>query len=174
MTRYWYDWEFLEDGHTIEPISIGIVADDGREYYSVFADAPWPRIRQHQWLMANVVPNLFTDGARSLPREEIAHEVLEFLRHGTEPELWGWYSSYDHVSLAHLYGPMISWPGWIPMWTNDVRQWQHQLGVNAMPVQAAGRHNALADARHTKVMWEYLNEIHTEAIRLLGTVEETA
>ncbi len=33
MTRYFYDCEFLENGNTIELISIGIVADDGREYY---------------------------------------------------------------------------------------------------------------------------------------------
>lgn len=30
--RYFYDTEFIEDGHTIELISIGVVAEDGREY----------------------------------------------------------------------------------------------------------------------------------------------
>lgn len=75
MTTYDYDLEFLEDGKTIELISIGIVADDGREYYAV-SDAcardyrPWyrrwfnrkgsleNRIRRHGWLMDNVVPSL--------------------------------------------------------------------------------------------------------------------
>ena len=33
--RYFYDTEFLEDGETIDLISIGIVAEDGREYYAV-------------------------------------------------------------------------------------------------------------------------------------------
>lgn len=33
--RYFYDTEFIEDGHTIELISIGVVAEDGREYYAV-------------------------------------------------------------------------------------------------------------------------------------------
>src|SRR4051812_11038169 len=33
--KYFYDTEFLEDGQTIELISIGIVAEDGREYYAV-------------------------------------------------------------------------------------------------------------------------------------------
>ncbi len=31
--RYWYDTEFIEDGKTIDLISIGIVAEDGRELY---------------------------------------------------------------------------------------------------------------------------------------------
>ena len=54
--RYFYDTEFLEDGRTIDLISIGIVAEDGRELYLVNANAPWSRIRRHDWLMDNVVP----------------------------------------------------------------------------------------------------------------------
>ena len=33
--RYFYDTEFIEDGSTIELVSIGIVAEDGREFYAV-------------------------------------------------------------------------------------------------------------------------------------------
>ena len=36
--RFFYDTEFIEDGETIELISIGIVGDDGREYYAVSTD----------------------------------------------------------------------------------------------------------------------------------------
>jgi hypothetical protein len=66
--RVFYDCEFLEDGKTIELISIGMVAEDGRELYLVNRDAPlrrkwWSpwrktRIERHPWLMSNVVPNL--------------------------------------------------------------------------------------------------------------------
>lgn len=28
--RFWFDTEFIENGHTIDLISIGIVAEDGR------------------------------------------------------------------------------------------------------------------------------------------------
>jgi hypothetical protein len=56
--RYFYDTEFIEDGLTIDLISIGIVAEDGREYYAVNRDAPWKRIAKHGWLMENVVPTL--------------------------------------------------------------------------------------------------------------------
>ena len=35
LMRIFYDTEFLEDGKTIDLISIGMVAEDGREYYAV-------------------------------------------------------------------------------------------------------------------------------------------
>lgn len=56
--RYWYDLEFHEDGKTIDLISIGIVADDGRTYYAVNASADIDRAKQHPWLVANVLPHL--------------------------------------------------------------------------------------------------------------------
>jgi hypothetical protein len=60
--RYFYDQEFLENGMTIELISIGIVAEDGREYYAVNemvnAGELHASIRRHDWLMGNVVPHL--------------------------------------------------------------------------------------------------------------------
>ncbi|MBE5453440.1 hypothetical protein E3G52_000304 [Mycobacteroides abscessus] len=60
MTVYCYDTEFLEDGKTIDLISIGIVCEDGREYYAINSDADWDRIRKDDWLMDNVVRHLPT------------------------------------------------------------------------------------------------------------------
>jgi len=61
--KIWYDTEFLEDGITIELISIGMVAEDGRELYAVNeaiqSDTElYGRICHHDWLMANVIPHL--------------------------------------------------------------------------------------------------------------------
>ena len=36
--RYFYDTEFIEDGQTIELVSIGIVGENGSEYYAVSTD----------------------------------------------------------------------------------------------------------------------------------------
>lgn len=66
MTIYCYDTEFLEDGKTIDLISIGIVCEDGREYYAVNSELPIDLIRKDDWLMTNVVPNLPITGRRSL------------------------------------------------------------------------------------------------------------
>jgi hypothetical protein len=69
--KYWYDCEFLEDGRTIDLISIGIVAEDDRELYLVNEKAGrgklYNRIRQHPWLMSNVVPHLPLAGKANSP-----------------------------------------------------------------------------------------------------------
>ena len=54
--RYFYDTEFIEDGRTIELISIGVVAEDGREYYAVSTE--FDPERAGSWVRANVLPKL--------------------------------------------------------------------------------------------------------------------
>lgn len=41
--RYWFDTEFIEDGETIDLLSIGIVADDGSTFYAENTDADLSR-----------------------------------------------------------------------------------------------------------------------------------
>lgn len=65
--KYFYDTEFIDDGHIIELISIGIVAGDGREYYAVNQDVSQDRILQSTWLRDNVWPSLPT---RALTQHE--------------------------------------------------------------------------------------------------------
>lgn len=44
------------------------------------------------------------------------------------------------------------------MWTNDLMQLWQQVGKPEMPEQPEGVHNALADARHNKVRYEFLRQ----------------
>ncbi|WP_420874235.1 hypothetical protein [Nocardia gipuzkoensis] len=184
-TRYFYDSEFLDDGKTIEPISIGIVCEDGREYYAVNSDMPVERIKKHHWLMENVWPSLplrghktglkytgrgdskhevgllepgVLDSASVLvkPKWVIANEVRDFLLSEGEPQLWAHYPSYDHVLLAQLWGPMHRLPEGIPMRTNDLQQEIERTDGFEAPVQASGHHNALEDARHNLVVFQAL------------------
>lgn len=159
MTRYFYDTEFLEDGSTIELISIGIVCEDGREYYAVVADADWARIHQSEWLTENVIPQLPKDQRLWKPKAKIAEEVRRFLLRNGPVELWAYYSAYDHVALAQLWGPMIGLPKGIPMFTNDIRSlvsWLNQPTAH-LPKQEEGQHDALEDARHNQRVWNYLS-----------------
>lgn len=172
--RYFYDFEFLEDGKTIAPISIGIVADDSRTYYAVNRHAPWSAIRRNPWLLANVVshlPRLYGDARNHMPSRwlfnmndpavkpigQIAAEVSEFLTAAGPCELWGYYSAYDHVCLAQLWGTMVNLPTGIPMWTNDVQQLAAQLEIEGLlpAIDAAKEHNALEDARWTRLAHAY-------------------
>lgn len=169
MTVYAYDTEFLEDGATIELISIGIVCEDGREYYAVNVNADWDRIRDSDWLVSNVLPSLpFTDPDDELsdldrtnvavkPLWVIANEVREFLLAADPPELCADYGAYDHVALCQLWGRMIDLPEGLPMWTYDLQQEAASRGLE-IPKQESGQHNALEDARHVmRVLREWRN-----------------
>jgi hypothetical protein len=161
--KYFFDSEFLEDGSTIDLISIAFVAEDGREYYAVNMNADWGRIHEDAWLMGNVVSQL-PDDSEWKPKKQIAAEVLEFLLAGDgRPELWAWYSAYDHVAYAQLWGKMINLPEGLPMYTNDAKSFLHWAlprvqDRNGFPAQAEGVHDALADARHLKVRYDWIVE----------------
>lgn len=152
--RYFYDTEFHEDCRTIDFISIGIVREDGKEYYAVNDDADWDRIAKHEWLMENVVPQL-PDEMEFKPKAQIRDEVAAFLLQDGPPELWAWFASYDHVVLAQLFGTMMDLPEGVPMYTHDLRSFiDWHPPVRPLPHQDAGLHDALHDARHLKRMFE--------------------
>jgi hypothetical protein len=163
--RLFYDCEFLEDGETIRLISIGMVAEDGRELYRVVDDEELiSDAHEHEWLKGNVVPHLplqhstaFDDGwdydtehadwPAVWPRGAIAGDVRAFIQATPNAELWAYYGAYDHVVLCQLWGRMIDLPEGVPMWTNDLKQEVVRLGSPALPKQESAEHNALADAR---------------------------
>lgn len=182
--RYWYDTEFVEDGQTIDLVSIGIVAEDGRELYLVSGEFDESKLKANPWLVENVWPSLprkqhapglmcrcvhghlDRDHPDVRTRAQIARAVGDFLvppgitfAAGETAELWADYGAYDHVALAQLFGRMIDLPEGVPMWTNDLRQELRRLGNPPMPEQAAGHHNALADARHLKAMHDHLTTL---------------
>jgi hypothetical protein len=154
--KYFYDTEFHEDGKTIDFISIGIVREDGKEYYAVNLDADWDRVKAHPWLMENVVsqlPDLSRPEWKS--KAKIRDEVAAFLLQDGPPELWAWFASYDHVVLAQLFGTMMDLPTGIPMYTHDLRSYVDWARVRSLPNQAEGVHDALQDARHLKRMHDH-------------------
>jgi len=166
--RYFYDCEFLEDGRTIDLISIGIMAEDDRELYLVNSNAPWSRIAEHEWLMANVVPHLPLgseyDGLcpdYNHPAVQSHHSIAERVREfitgdRKENELWAYYGAYDHVVLCQLWGQMLDLPPSVPMFTRDIKQEHARLGSPPLPKQCDGEHNALADARYNRLMFDFL------------------
>lgn len=174
----WYDFEFIEDGHTIEPISLGMVAEDGRELYHQNRDCHFKQA--NEWVRRNVYPHLqFFDLQRLKPingpydapnarqiwcsRDGLRDAVMRFCdpeKYGPL-ELWADYAAYDHVALCQLFGRMIELPPNWPMYTNDLQQALYLRGKteDELPQQVDRLHNALADARHLRAIWKYLNPI---------------
>lgn len=173
--RYFYDCEFVDTGSTIELISLAMVAEDGREFYGANIYAPWHAIIEHEWLKANVLPSLpmvedheclicgpmlVPDHANRLwtDTEGIAQGVLDLIGTDDDAQLWAYYAAYDHVALAQLWGPMMKLPPRVPMWTHDLKQEMEYRGVTKLPEQAAGEHNALADARWNRDSFLWLQQ----------------
>jgi hypothetical protein len=57
--RYYFDTEFIEDGEIIDLISIGIVTEDGREYYAVNRDCNFSKASD--WVLDNVLQPIGLD-----------------------------------------------------------------------------------------------------------------
>ncbi|MFF0498116.1 polyadenylate-specific 3'-exoribonuclease AS [Nocardia aobensis] len=164
--KYFYDCEFIEDGVTIDLISIGVVCEDGREYYAVSTE--FDPERAGQWVRRNVLPKLPSPSSplwRS--RQRIRDDLYQFLvpRPTVRPELWAWVGAYDHVAFCQLWGSMVDLPAALPRYTNELRQhWDHH-GRPDLPPVPADAHDALADARHNLAKYEAI-----EAFRRSGAI----
>lgn len=172
--RYWLDTEFIEDGRTIDLLSIGIVAEDGREFYR---EAAWADLnRANEWVQANVIPYLHAcmisgrpqavcqADCPVVPRATMQTLIQNFCDPGQygKPEFWGYFADYDWVALCQLFGTMMDLPkGW-PMYCRDIKQWCDMLGNPRLPEQGKGEHHALADARWNKTTWEYLQDCYRQ------------
>jgi len=147
--KYWFDTEFIDNGRTIDLISIGIVSEDGRTYYAESLEADLTKACE--WVKENVISKL--SGPKKV-RADIAREIKEFI--GTdEPEFWTYFGSYDWVCLCQLYGRMIDLPTDWPMYPMDLMQIAGPRNIRS-PKNTGNVHNALEDAIWTKKAYEYL------------------
>ncbi len=150
--RYFIDTEFIEDGKTIDLLSIGVVAEDGRTYYAENGEADWSKA--NPWVQENVLPSLTGGGIR---RWRIANELQTFI--GTEPpEFWSWCSAYDWVAICQLFGAMVDKPAGWPNYCRDLQQEMDRLGVSddELPQLDGVAHNALDDAQWHRLIWLHL------------------
>ena len=144
---YYFDTEFIEQRGYLEPISIGMVCEDGREFYAVSNE--FHVDRADPWVVANVIAKLPPLSQRT-SLATIAVDLRAFVVDDA-PSFVAYFASYDWVVLCWLLGGrMVDVPkGW-PMFPMDLKQAMVERGVTRrmLPAQPAGtEHNALDDAR---------------------------
>ena len=181
--KYFFDTEFIENGSDspIYLLSIGIVSEDGREYYAQKDYEKFPQ--GSDWVARNVFPSLlhFDMGlqerscVRARPSNhpnyascsqvgcpwklhyDLRDEIRDFCnpeQYG-KPEFWAYYADYDWVALCQLFGSMLDLPkGW-PMYCQDIKQFCLSVGDPPLPSQE-GEHHALTDAKWNKVAYDFL------------------
>jgi hypothetical protein len=101
--RYWLDTEFIAAPYSIDLISIGLVAEDGREFYAESNEVDWSKA--NLWTLANVRPQL--DG-RAMERVQIGYAVRQF----TDGD--------EHPGSGAISRLTTGWrsPGCSAIWTN--------------------------------------------------------
>jgi hypothetical protein len=186
--KYFIDTEFIEGFHKplfgkrrhfIDLISIGMVAEDGREYYAVSTDF---RVKDcNDWVKKNVLPQLpqrhfdLYDSPRVKAEamawksnKEILVDILDFTRcyrdqffMGTadKPEFYGYYADYDWVLFCSLFGRMLDLPKGFPMYCRDLKQMMDEKGLSSewkkeVCPDPEGEHNALVDAKWNAKLYQ--------------------
>ena len=161
--KYFLDAEFMEDGKTIDLLSLALVAEAGAEFYAVNSEADLSKA--NPWVRENVLPHLHNEltnphvTARLGNRNEIHGAVLRFIANtagAAKPRFWGYYADYDWVAFCQLFGTMMDLPKGFPMYCRDIKQLCDMLGNPELPAQRTIEHHALLDARWNKVAFDYL------------------
>ncbi|HXG84775.1 MAG TPA: hypothetical protein VNI84_12200, partial [Pyrinomonadaceae bacterium] len=118
--KYFFDTEFheykpnLTGIDTIELISIGIVAEDGRELYLISNQFNVISAFDNEWLKNNVLKPIYDSfpndnnkfdwigfnevvKPHSISRDEIKEQILKFVGDDEKPEFYAYYGAYDWV-----------------------------------------------------------------------------
>lgn len=117
--KLFIDFEFTGLHQNTKPISLGIVAEDGREFYAEFTDFDLATL--DDWLTNNVIANtlyLQLDHKRTtMPQghyvgttREILMYLVPWLRQFDYAELWGDCMAYDWVLFCELFGGALNLP----------------------------------------------------------------
>ena len=154
--QYFVDTEFINANGSIDPVSIGIVCETGKEFYAEFEG--FDEGRATPWVRENVLARL-TENQR-FPRSQIRDQIYGFIaacnEDGKPPEFWGDYCAFDFVILSQIFGTFDEWPGSWPFFMYDLQQLQAWTGIG--PAVAHRRdeieHYALHDARLIKRQYE--------------------
>ena len=172
--KYFIDTEFKEKPHTIDLISIGIVCEDGREYFALSKDFNLKEVWKDEWIRENVLQSIYIKyihgdmrnyalfTKRSIQgilnsfgktNNSIAEEIKIFV--DNNPVFYGYYADYDWVVFCWLFGRMIDLPNGYPMYCRDLKQMMDDKELTEEWKQLncpnpEGEHNALVDAR-----WNY-------------------
>lgn len=156
--RIWFDFEFVEFGGAVVPLSVGLVREDLTGelsyYYAEFAGLHEMLDRASPWVIQNVVPHLDWEPK---PKWNIQREITAFC--GESPEFWGYFADYDWFLMCSLFGGMLELPDDWPMLCLDVKQAHlaHPTKADSLlPEQTNRQHHALDDAVWTREAWLWL------------------
>lgn len=174
-TDIYFDFEFMEDGQVIIPISLGMCTvaplgqmglptADAEEFYLEYEFDP---ARANDWVRANVFPQLRANQmeiGQGCLRRSAAPLIKNWVKDvcgDSKPKFLGYYPSYDWVCLCQHFGAMVQMPkGW-PFRPYCLMQMADHQGVpKAKFPKQTGEHHALEDAKWNRELHQYLNKMN--------------
>ena len=158
LKRYFFDTEFRDlGGFRIDFISIGIVADDSREFYAIHDGFDLAAASQDTWVAEHVLSKL-PPAQEWQSLEQIRNGILDLIESAEEIELWAKNGAYDYFALCSLFGGLMNFHETlrrekgiqrvIPRDSNELRRMFGQPNVTPQP--ESEKHSAIADARQEK------------------------
>ena len=166
--RFWIDTEYDDSGDRAVLISLGAVAEDGREFYAVSSEFDPKKTKP--WVQENVLPYLPTKGSSAWkPLKAIAREFTDFV--GEEPsEFWSLIATYDWYLVTHeLLGGIDYLPHNWPFECWDLHEWAWRLGPRKYTLscnrrcKAAHRATRLSGAHGARRIYDYLVQFERDS-----------
>lgn len=179
MGRYFLDTEFIEDGETIDLISIGMVDERNMGLHLLNIECDFRRA--NSWVRENVLPHLprrpmalpsiaadnnfqtvERRGRRVLEgwgtRHAIRKHIEAFVGGVPSPQFWAYFADYDWVVFCQLFGRMIDLPERFPKYCRDLKQLMWHLGVHKEDflIERATEHDAYEDALWNQQAYQHL------------------
>lgn len=130
------------------PISIALVAEDGREYYAYCAN--FRNSQSSPFVESNVMTVIQAVGPHvdHKPLARVGEDILRFIGDDKNVEFWGDCAAFDYVMLSMAIGGFEDWPDDWPYYIRDINQENIDGLASKVP------HNALADARAVRDSWK--------------------
>lgn len=183
--KLFFDFEFTGLHQNTTPISLGVVADNGKEFYCEFTDYDKKQI--DPWLQENIIDKLtmqdekpetyhnlgsvtFVKGNTAF----IRNYLLEWLKQFTYVEFWGDCMWYDGVLLNRLLGGAFSLPNNVYYIYFDIGTLFRFCGVDPdihresfIDRPVTNKHNALADAEVIQACYDKLLKNRDDYLRMV-------
>lgn len=167
--RNYFDMEFTNLHQHTTLISLGIVSDDGAEFYAEFTD--YDQAQLNDWLREHVMANLYlskpferTSNATSVKGDTkfILGHLQEWIDDQGKVEIWSDCLAYDWMLFCELFGGALSIPKSIYYIPFDLCTLFKIKGIDPdekreeFAEMTGSKHNALHDARVIKACVEKL------------------
>ena len=163
--KLFFDTEFTGLHQKTTLLSIGIVDENGREFYRELDD--YDESQLNDWLKENVIGNFLNEG--SVNRGILCDDLREWLRaydYGEQIEIWSDCLAYDWVLFCEIFGGAFEVPKNIYYIPFDICTMMKLKGVDpdinreeyafGDTPEVAQKHNALWDAQVIRACYENL------------------